>query len=163
MAGQAVNIANSAGADRAEVDIRPARLADIWALYRLQRRCFPIQQAYGPATLAFLHLWPPSRMFVAWDGEQVAGCVVADSTRDGTRILNLCVDPDYRRRGIATVLLSVAEDAFGNDRATLMVEDKNLGAQTLYRECGYLPVSDLRHYYGRNRHGVLMQKQRRPQ
>jgi ribosomal-protein-alanine N-acetyltransferase len=41
-----------------------------------------------------------------------------------------------------------------------MVEDKNVGAQELYRRSGYLAVGDLRNYYGKNCHGILMQKRR---
>jgi hypothetical protein len=40
------------------------------------------------------------------------------------------------------------------------VEDKNLAAQALSRQHGFLSAGDMRDYYGRNRHGVLMQKRR---
>jgi len=129
-------------------------------LRELQRRCFAGSQAYGLVTLLVLYFWPRSHIILACSGERIVGCAVGDSDRGQTRVLNLCVDPDYRRLGIATALLTGIEDHFGDQFVTLMVEDKNVGAQALYRLQGYLPVSDLRNYYGRNRHGILMQKQR---
>jgi len=56
--------------------------------------------------------------------------------------------------------MRLVEEVLPTPHLTLMVEDKNLGAQALYRQLGYLPVGDLRHYYGRNRHGILMEKRR---
>ncbi len=58
------------------------------------------------------------------------------------------------------MLLAAAEDLLDANDIALMVEDKNIGAQELYRRSGYLAVGDLRNYYGKNRHGILMQKRR---
>lgn len=162
VAGRAVGIVRAIDAGATHIEVRDATPRDLPALRILQRRCFPEDQAYGFGTLLVLFLWRRVRILVAWNGDQVAGCVVGDvnRTRDQARILNLCVDPDSRRLGIGTALLSAAEEVLGTSDVMLMVEDKNLGAQELYRRQGYLPVSDLRDYYGKNRHGILMQKKR---
>jgi ribosomal-protein-alanine N-acetyltransferase len=160
LAGRAIDIRNSVIVSGVGVQICPARLSDLWALWNLQRRCFSGSQAYGLVTLSMLYFWPKAQILVAWSGERPAGCVVGDAREGQARILNLCVDPDFRRRGVGSLLLSTAEAVLGMDQVTLMVEDKNLGAQELYRSHGYLPVGDLRNYYGRNRHGILMQKRR---
>lgn len=160
MAHRVADIRDVAASGVAGVRVRDARFGELWALSLLQRRCFPASQAYGPVTLAVLHVWPRARILVATVDGRLAGCVAADVNRDGTRILNLCVAPAYRRRGIGAALLAAAEEAVGEERVTLIVEDKNSAAQALYRRAGYLPVGDLRHYYGRNRHGILMQKRR---
>lgn len=152
-----------------EVDLVPARRAgaltmrqahfgDLRALRLLQRRCFEGGQAYGMATLALLQAWPRAIILLASVGDDLAGSIVADLHEGQGRILNLCVDPRFRRRGIGSALLRLAEGLLPTAHLTLMVEDKNLGAQALYRSLGYLPVGDLRHYYGRNRHGILMEK-----
>lgn len=158
MAGRLIDIRHTVETPAQVLQIRTASFNDLWALAWLQRRCFSGSQAYGVVTLLSLYLWPRSQLLVAWQGQRIAGSVVGDITSDGSRILNLCVDPDFRRRGIATMLLREIEERLGKDSVTLMVEDKNAGAQDLYRREGYLPVSDLRNYYGRNRHGILMQK-----
>lgn len=160
MAGRAIQILNSFDVGTGHVELTRAGLRDLGRLQVLQRRCFPENQAYGVATLFVLHLWPRAQILIAWAGSLMAGCVVGDVNGDQARILNLCVDPDFRRRGIGTALLETAEQVLGADNVTLMVEDKNTAAQELYRRNGYLPISDLRNYYGKNRHGILMQKRR---
>lgn len=144
----------------AGVIIRHARLSDLAELRDLQRRCFQSGQSYGLITFLVLYLWPRTRVLVVRSGGCIAGCVVGDVTGAQSRILNLCVDPDFRRQGIGTILLTAAEDLLDANDIALMVEDKNTGAQELYRRCGYLAVGDLRNYYGKNRHGILMQKRR---
>lgn len=160
MAGRLLNAGSILEGSDSRIHLRPAFSRDLIMLRELQRRCFAGSQAYGLVTLLVLYFWPRSHIILACSGERIVGCAVGDSDRGQTRVLNLCVDPDYRRLGIATALLTGIEDHFGDQFVTLMVEDKNVGAQALYRLQGYLPVSDLRNYYGRNRHGILMQKQR---
>ncbi len=160
MAGRAITGGTEHLAGEAGVVIRHAQLRDLAELRELQQSCFRSGQAYGLITLFVLYLWPRAQILVARSGGRIAGCVVGDVTRDQSRILNLCVDPDFRRQGIGTLLLATAEDLLDANDIALMVEDKNTGAQELYRRSGYLAVGDLRNYYGKNRHGILMQKRR---
>ncbi len=162
MAGRVVDIRTSAESSDTTIRFRTASLRDSILLRGLQRRCFAGSQAYGLATLIVLYFWPRSQILVACVGERIVGCVVGDTDGAQARVLNLCVDPDFRRRGVGMTLLNAIESGLGTTYVTLMVEDKNVGAQALYRLQGYLPVSDLRNYYGRNRHGILMQKHRSP-
>jgi len=160
VAGRLLNARAIPHSSDTRIHFRPALLRDVLLLQGLQRRCFAGSQAYGLVTLLVLYFWSRSHIIIACVGESVVGCAVGDTDHGQTRVLNLCVDPDYRRLGIATVLLTSIENHFGDRFVTLMVEDKNVGAQALYRLHGYLPVSDLRNYYGRNRHGILMQLHR---
>lgn len=145
-----------------QVVIAPAGAGDLMGMRNLQHRCFQSGQAYGVVTLLVFQLWPRARVLVARRGEEVLGCVIGDIQRDQARVLNICVDPAHRRKGVGSALLSSIERALDHDNITLIVEDKNIAAQELYRRHGYLSAGNLRDYYGRNRHGVLMQK-RRPQ
>lgn len=145
-----------------QVVIAPAGAGDLIGLRNLQNRCFQSGQAYGIVTLLVFQLWPRSHVLVARRDEQVLGCVIGDVQREQARVLNICVDPAHRRKGLGSALLSSIERKLDHDNITLMVEDKNVAAQELYRRHGFLSAGDLRDYYGRNRHGVLMQK-RRPQ
>lgn len=160
MAGRVIDIRTATDSSDTAIQFRSATLSDTILLRGLQRRCFSGSQAYGLATLLVLYFWPRSQILVACAGEQIIGCVVGDTDGSQARVLNLCVDPNFRRLGVGTALLGMIEINLDAPYVTLMVEDKNLGAQALYRIQGYLPVSDLRNYYGRNRHGILMQKHR---
>lgn len=140
--------------------VLPATFRDLWALARLQRACFERRQAYSFFAFLVLWMWPGVRVLVARVGDELVGSIVGDRRGRHARVLNLCVSPAWRRRGIGTVLLAALERELAADLYTLMVEDKNAPAFALYRRFGYVPVAEIRHYYGRNRHGVLMQKRR---
>ena len=75
-------------------------------------------------------------------------------------MISICVDPDYRERGIGSRLLSAIKAALPCGNVILMVEATNVPAQLLYRAHGYLAVGESRDYYGRGRHGIWMQKSR---
>eukprot|EP00933_Yihiella_yeosuensis_P058282 TRINITY_DN58655_c0_g1_i1.p1 TRINITY_DN58655_c0_g1~~TRINITY_DN58655_c0_g1_i1.p1 ORF type:complete len:417 (+),score=101.29 TRINITY_DN58655_c0_g1_i1:69-1319(+) len=59
-------------------------------------------------------------------------------------VLNLCVAPEYRRRGLARALMSLSEriarDIWGDDQILLHVEDDKLPANALYENMGYAPM-----------------------
>lgn len=65
-------------------------------------------------------------------------------------IVNVTVHPDYRRRGIATLLLRHLFNRMrvtGYDRTYLEVRETNLAAQSLYRKLGFRPVRTVKGYY----------------
>ena len=142
------------------VTVAPARLGELWAVARLQRRAFGPALAYGRSTLLVLWLLPQVRFLVAREGDQIVGCAIGDRQGKDGRVINLCVEPSARRRGIGTLLLRAVEEALPPGNVLLMVEEDNVGARALYKREGYAPVGTAQHYYGRGHHGVWMQKQR---
>jgi ribosomal-protein-alanine N-acetyltransferase len=160
VAGQTVRLVTIERIAGQELWVQPASFRDLPQLAQLQRACFELRQAYSLWALVVLWLWPGVRVLVARIADEIVGCVVGDQRGRHARVLNLCVAPAWRRRGIGALLLAALEQELPADLYTLMVEDKNGPAQALYRRFGYVPIAEVRHYYGRNRHGVLMQKRR---
>lgn len=81
---------------------------------------------------------------------EIVGYLVAREAAGTGEILNLAVDPPYRRSGIARALLEAGlvilvrrqvEEVF------LEVRVSNEAAQSLYRDAGFLPVGRRRSYY----------------
>ncbi|CAA9585488.1 MAG: hypothetical protein AVDCRST_MAG19-4528 [uncultured Thermomicrobiales bacterium] len=142
------------------VAVNRARWGDLAAVSRLQRRAFRPALAYGFGTLIVLRALPNVRFLVARRGGAVIGCAIGDRHDGQTRVINVAVDPDARRRGVATALLRALERELPRGDLLLMVEVENLGAQALYRAEGYLPVGSAADYYGRGRGGIWMQKGR---
>lgn len=68
-----------------------------------------------------------------------------NGNRPEREILNVAVDPRYRRLGIATALIKRAL----RSRAThfLEVRESNLAAQNLYRKLGFVEVARRPEYY----------------
>ena len=133
---------------------------DLRQVSKLQRRAFRPPLAYGITTLLLLWSLPHVRFLIARDGNRIVGCAIGDKHEQQSRVINICVDPDARRRGIASRLLRELEAGLPIGDMVLMVEESNLAAQTLYRREGYVQVGVSRDYYGRGHHGIWMQKHR---
>ncbi|MGH2559310.1 MAG: GNAT family N-acetyltransferase [Thermomicrobiales bacterium] len=142
------------------VTITRAGLRDLQAVARLQRRAFRPPLAYGLTTLIVLWFLPRVYFLIAREGGHIVGCAIGDRQGGQARVINLCVDPAARRRGVGTKLLRSLEVLMPKGHVVLMVEERNEVAQALYRREGYLPVGKGQDYYGRGHHGIWMQKKR---
>ena len=86
---------------------------------------------------------------VSLDGK-LAGFVVAGRMADEMEILNLAVEPSYRRRGAATKLLEAAMEfaqAGGARRVFLEVRASNAGAIASYQRHGFAEIARRPRYY----------------
>jgi ribosomal-protein-alanine N-acetyltransferase len=74
-------------------------------------------------------------------------------------ILNIAVEKEYRRRGIATLLLEFVFDDLRRRKAVscfLEVREHNLPARNLYEKVGLVPTGRSSHYYG-NEDAIIYQ------
>lgn len=154
--------ARAVDAAHVEIQVQRARLGELPALARLQRRGFAHDRGYGLLTCCMLWCARQPALLVARDAAgQLVGMAIADRRHGRTphgRILNLCVAPEHRQRGYGRALLAAAERAVPAERYVLMVDQKNQPAIALYEAQGYLIAGLEPNYYGRHRHGLLMQK-----
>jgi ribosomal-protein-alanine N-acetyltransferase len=96
--------------------------------------------------------WPPDRYLVytcrvAVRHGIVAGFLVSRQTVPGEReILNLAVDREHRRAGVATALLK-AEIASAPGDYFLEVRESNRGARELYHRLGFRDDGRRPNYY----------------
>jgi ribosomal protein S18 acetylase RimI-like enzyme len=142
------------------VVIRTAAFGDLWGVSRLQKRAFRPPLAYGLSALILLWLLPHVKFLVAKEGDKFVGCAIGDRQGDQSRVINICVDPSARRRGIGTHLLEQIEQLLPEGDLILMVEETNADARRLYQRAGFTAVGTGRDYYGRGQHGIWMQKKR---
>ena len=79
----------------------------------------------------------------------LVGYAIVSRYDDAFHVMNVCVDPNRRREGIArAMLLHVIEAAGGREaRLTLEVRPSNHGARRLYDELGFVSVGTRRNYY----------------
>ena len=97
---------------------------------------------------------PLSCWLVALDGEAVAGYVGSQTVLGEADMMNLAVNPDFRRQGIgeALVLRLVAElKSRGAYCLTLEVRASNEAAIGLYDKLGFAAVGRRRGYYEKPR------------
>jgi ribosomal protein S18 acetylase RimI-like enzyme len=127
------------------VTVRFALERDYPAISRIQCRCpetaqWPLGDYSGfPLLLALVENTPAG--FCSW----------RQSAADEAEILNLAVDPGFRRRGVASALLS-AVSAQARGTIFLEVAEPNAPAIALYRKLGWEPAGLRAGYYN---HGVV--------
>lgn len=143
----------------ARISIRPAERADLLAVHRLERDCFPSPWPYQ----AFLsHLDAPA-FLLARSERDLAGYLVGD-TFDGFpgrvgHVKDLAVAPSYRRRGIGSRLLREGVRrlaAAGVVRIRLEVRRTNGAARGLYETMGFAERRIESGYYDDGTDAVIM-------
>ena len=125
--------------------LRPATADDLAALLEIEAQSFA-QPNWEAREFSRYETW------VAVLAGAVAGFIVSRQTfagQDGERpereILNIAVAPAYRRKGIATLLLS--HELSSNATHFLEVRESNVAARALYRKLGFMEIGRRAKYY----------------
>jgi ribosomal-protein-alanine N-acetyltransferase len=138
------------------LDIRRLTYADLPQVIAIERRAFPT-----PWSLAMfvLELSKPSGICLAamYEGRLSAYLICSRYDRVW-HIMNVAVDPDLRRRGLGTALLTRLLERVDDDEAryTLEVRRSNGGAIQLYERFGFLVAGLRRRYYQDNGEDALV-------
>ena len=134
----------------AAIEVRRLTYADLPQVVGIERRAFPT-----PWSLAMfvLELSKASGICLAAfvDGE-LAGYLVCSRYDTVWHVMNVAVDPDRRRHGIASTLLSRLFERVDDPDAqfTLEVRRSNTGAMALYDRFGFKAAGVRRRYYADN-------------
>ena len=137
-------------------DISRLTYADLPQVIAIERRAFPT-----PWSLAMfvLELSKPSGICLAASfDEGLGGYLVCSRYERVWHIMNVAVDPDRRRAGIATALLRELLGRVGDEEArlTLEVRESNAGAIALYEAHGFRAAGIRRRYYQDNGEDALI-------
>jgi ribosomal-protein-alanine N-acetyltransferase len=132
------------------IAIRRLTYADLPQVTAIERRCFPT-----PWSLAMfvLELSKPSGICLAATRDGVVvGYLVCSRYDVVWHVMNVSVDPEHRRSGIATSLLAELLERIADPAAqlTLEVRDSNRGAIALYERLGFRSAGVRRRYYQDN-------------
>lgn len=142
------------------IDLRPLTLNDLGAIERIERNSYPTP--WSRSMFAGEIAKPSSICLGAVDTEdeeRLVGYLIISRYADAWHIMNVAVDPDYRRQGIATQLLNrLFELTEGDDRRgyTLEVRVSNGEAIKLYERLGFVARGIRRGYYTDNREDALI-------
>ena len=133
-----------------ELKIRRLTYADLPQVIAIERRAFPT-----PWSLAMfvLELSKPSGIcLAALRDERIVGYLVCSRYDTVWHVMNVSVDPDRRRRGIASAMLSALIDQIADPEAqiTLEVRRSNTGAMVLYERFGFRSAGVRARYYADN-------------
>ena len=102
---------------------------------------------------------PLSLWLVAVEGERVAGYVGSQSVMGESDMMNVAVHPDFRRQGVAELLVKELVAALaekGNYCLTLEVRASNTPAISLYEKLGFSRIGLRKNYYRNPKEDALI-------
>lgn len=138
------------------VSFRRLTYADLPGVLAIERRSFP-----SPWSLAMfvLELSKPAGVCLAAEAESgLVGYLVCSRYVDVWHLMNVAIEDDERRRGIATGLVEAMFEQTGRDqRHTLEVRISNGGAIRMYEGLGFRPAGRrLRYYHDNDEDALIM-------
>ena len=142
-----------------ELRHRRLELRDLGDIERIERRSYPTP--WSRSMFASEIAKPSSICLGAFEAEsgELLGYLIISRYVDAWHVMNVAVEPTYRRRGIATALLDrlfelTADD--GRQGYTLEVRVSNTQAIALYERLGFEGRGIRRGYYTDNREDALI-------
>ena len=139
------------------IDVRVLEPPDLDAIEPIEQRAYPTP--WSRSMLASELAKPTSICLGAFEGEELVGYVINSRYVDAWHVMNVAVDPEHQRRGVATHLLRRLFDLTRDDERrgyTLEVRVSNEGAIQLYAQLGFEPRGLRRGYYTDNREDALI-------
>jgi ribosomal-protein-alanine N-acetyltransferase len=141
------------------MNILPANLRDLGQLRHVEQTCFP-KDAWPLLDLVAVLTFPEVVRLKAVVDDRMVGFIAGDPRRsEGMAwIATLGVLPEYRRQGIARLLLLECEQRLNSARLRLCVRMENTPAIQLYEKEGYQRVSTWTKYYNDGGDALVMEK-----
>ncbi|TMK96096.1 MAG: ribosomal-protein-alanine N-acetyltransferase [Actinobacteria bacterium] len=142
-----------------ELRFRRLELRDLATVEAIERRSYPTP--WSRSMFAGEVAKPSSICLGAFDAESdvLLGYLIISRYVDAWHVMNVAVEPEHRRRGIATALLDRLFEltaADGRRGYTLEVRVSNTQAIALYERLGFEPRGIRRGYYTDNREDALV-------
>ena len=132
------------------LEIRRLTYADLPELIAIERRAFPTPWSLAMFVLELSK--PASVCLAALRSGQMIGFLICSRYDTVWHIMNVAVDPNRRRAGIASALLTdlLRRIDGPSARFTLEVRESNTGAIELYERFGFRAAGRRRRYYQDN-------------
>jgi len=139
------------------VEIRVLELSDLNAIEAIEQKAYPTP--WSRSMFASELAKPTSICLGAFEGQDLVGYVINSRYVDAWHVMNVAVDPEHQRRGVAAALLERLFELTRDDERrgyTLEVRVSNEDAIGLYEKLGFESRGIRRGYYTDNREDALI-------
>lgn len=129
----------------------------VGAVAELEKQCFSDPWSVNSISSELTN--PLSLWVVAIDGDRLVGYVGSQSVMGWADMMNIAVDPLYRRMGIGRYLVEELETRLRANEVTcltLEVRASNEGAIALYDQLGFVQVGRRPNYYRNPKEDALI-------
>ena len=146
-----------------EIKVETASIRLLDKFCEIEAQCFD-QEAFTKRQISYLLTDYNSLALVAKANGEIAGFIISQIEIENNtiygHIITLNVSPAYRRKGIASKMLTETEELLkqkGISECHLEVREDNSDALKLYQKSGYQKMGRLERYYGK-KHGMYLKK-----
>ena len=139
------------------IEIRVLELNDLSAIEAIEQKAYPTP--WSRSMFASELAKPTSICLGAFEGQDLVGYVINSRYVDAWHVMNVAVDPEHQRRGVASALLERLFELTRDDERrgyTLEVRVSNEDAIGLYEKLGFESRGIRRGYYTDNREDALI-------
>ncbi|MFL5962044.1 MAG: ribosomal protein S18-alanine N-acetyltransferase [Gaiellaceae bacterium] len=139
------------------IEIRVLDLSDVTAIEAIEQKAYPTP--WSRSMFASELAKPTSICLGAFEGHDLIGYVINSRYVDAWHVMNVAVDPEHQRRGVASALLERLFELTRDDERrgyTLEVRVSNEDAIRLYEKLGFESRGTRRGYYTDNREDALI-------
>jgi len=141
--------------------VRPMEEQDISAVAEMEKSCF--DDAWNENMIKDMFANNFDKVFIAEDEGKAAGYINLRVLADEGELMRICVVPEFRRRGLANLMMERAVSAQAKadklNRIFLEVRDSNISAQELYKKFGFKEISRRAKYYSNpDEDAIVMEK-----
>lgn len=139
------------------IEIQMMNESHVTQVAELEKLCF--SAPWSENSIRYELTNPLSLWLVAMEGDNLAGYVGSQTVMDESDMMNVAVDPAFRRRGVARALVEALVLALKERNAhalTLEVRASNEPAKALYEQLGFAQVGRRPNYYRNPKEDALI-------
>ena len=154
--------------DKIDIGIRISEIEDAKSIYEIEKTVFSSELQYGyPIILALITTSLTHLALTAYvkDNKKIIGFIAGEIDENDDhlgRLITIEVDPELQSHHIGSKLLLQFEKNLKNhysvQKIELQVHSLNEVALSFYQKHNYQKIKELRNYYARGEHAVLMKK-----
>ena len=126
--------------------IRPAQDSDMDAIAELEKTCLPAGDVWSEALISNMFSNSYDKLFVLEEDGAVRGYINTRDIGGDVDLMSICVSPEYRGRGYASLLMQRAL-AQPYNQVILEVRESNETAIHLYEKFGFKKYARRNGYY----------------
>ncbi len=140
--------------------IRRATLSDVTVIHRIEKKCFG-KRSFSKSHIIWILKNPEAMTYLYYNQAKPVGTIMLKRDLEVARVVSIGVLSEYRRKGVGTELMAIAEEVMREQGAEIMkleVSVKNDAAINFYRRLGYDFDGILKGYYSWGEDAYVMEK-----
>ena len=144
-----------------DVTVIPTEYSHLDKIAEIEQKCFSnpwSKQSFADG----MNNQNTQKYFTAILDDKIVGYICIFHIFEDGELLNVAVDPEYRKQGIGQTLLDKMFEYLKDtevNRISLEVRESNISARQLYLKNGFRPTGVRKNYYSAPREdGIIMEK-----